>query len=46
LVDLRLLTNRLDDTWFFSAGIPWYATLFGRDSSTVTVFPETRHGGD
>jgi glycogen debranching enzyme/CRP-like cAMP-binding protein len=32
LVDLRLLVNRLHDRWFFSAGIPWYATLFGRDS--------------
>jgi glycogen debranching enzyme/CRP-like cAMP-binding protein len=32
LLDLRLLVNRLDDQWLFGAGIPWYATLFGRDS--------------
>jgi glycogen debranching enzyme len=32
LLDLRLLMNRLDDQWVFGAGIPWYATLFGRDS--------------
>ena len=32
LADLRLLVNRLDGDRFFSAGIPWYATLFGRDS--------------
>ncbi|MDP9375020.1 MAG: cyclic nucleotide-binding domain-containing protein [Chloroflexota bacterium] len=32
LADLRLLVNRLDGHWYFAAGIPWYATLFGRDS--------------
>jgi glycogen debranching enzyme/CRP-like cAMP-binding protein len=32
LKDLRLLVNNLDGQWFFGAGTPWYATLFGRDS--------------
>jgi glycogen debranching enzyme/CRP-like cAMP-binding protein len=32
LSDLRLLINRLGDQWYFAAGIPWFATLFGRDS--------------
>jgi glycogen debranching enzyme len=32
LADLRLLVNRLGDQWYFAAGIPWFATLFGRDS--------------
>lgn len=35
LADLRLLVNRLDDQWYFAAGIPWFATLFGRDSLIV-----------
>jgi glycogen debranching enzyme len=32
LLDLRTLRNRLDHLAFFSAGIPWFVTLFGRDS--------------
>ena len=32
MADLRLLVNRLGDRWYFAAGIPWFATLFGRDS--------------
>jgi glycogen debranching enzyme len=32
LVDLRLLRNRREGHEFFSGGVPWYATLFGRDS--------------
>lgn len=32
LADLRLLVNRLGDQWYFAAGVPWFATLFGRDS--------------
>lgn len=32
LRDLRMLRNSLDDDEFFSAGLPWFATLFGRDS--------------
>jgi glycogen debranching enzyme len=32
LLDLRLLASSLDDQRYFAAGLPWYATLFGRDS--------------
>src|SRR4051812_12009376 len=32
LLDVRLLHARLDGTAYPMAGIPWYATLFGRDS--------------
>ncbi|HZD58338.1 MAG TPA: glycogen debranching N-terminal domain-containing protein [Anaerolineales bacterium] len=32
LRDLRMLRDSLDDDEFFSAGVPWFATLFGRDS--------------
>lgn len=32
LLDLRLLTSDLDGQPYLAAGIPWYATLFGRDS--------------
>jgi glycogen debranching enzyme/CRP-like cAMP-binding protein len=32
LKDLRLLVSNLNGQWFFGAGTPWYATLFGRDS--------------
>ena len=30
--DLRMLLSWLDGEPYFAAGIPWYATLFGRDS--------------
>ena len=30
--DLRMLLSSLDGEPYFAAGIPWYATLFGRDS--------------
>jgi glycogen debranching enzyme len=30
--DLRVLRTELDGHEFFSAGLPWYAALFGRDS--------------
>src|SRR5947208_1655017 len=32
LLDLRLLASSLDGHRYFAAGVPWYATLFGRDS--------------
>jgi glycogen debranching enzyme len=32
LADLRLLRSTLRDRAFIAAGIPWFATLFGRDS--------------
>jgi glycogen debranching enzyme len=32
LSDLRMLRSSLDDAEYFAAGVPWYATLFGRDS--------------
>jgi glycogen debranching enzyme len=32
LQDLRMLRSELDGRSYFAAGIPWFATLFGRDS--------------
>jgi glycogen debranching enzyme len=32
LDDLRLLESSLDGRAYYAAGVPWYATLFGRDS--------------
>ena len=32
LLDLRLLASDLDGERYYAAGVPWYATLFGRDS--------------
>ena len=32
LRDLRVLRMKLHDHLFFAAGVPWFATLFGRDS--------------
>jgi hypothetical protein len=32
LLDLRLLASDLGGHRFYAAGVPWYATLFGRDS--------------
>jgi glycogen debranching enzyme len=32
LRDLRALRMTLDDDRFFAAGVPWFVTLFGRDS--------------
>ena len=32
LLDLRLLASSLDGQHYYAAGVPWYATLFGRDS--------------
>jgi glycogen debranching enzyme len=32
LLDLRLLASSFDGLRYHAAGVPWYATLFGRDS--------------
>jgi glycogen debranching enzyme len=37
LRDLRVLRSRLRDKAFFSAGLPWYGTLFGRDSLVAAL---------
>jgi glycogen debranching enzyme len=37
LQDLRALRMDLDGHRFFAAGIPWFATLFGRDSLTCAL---------
>jgi glycogen debranching enzyme len=37
LDDLELLHSELDGQSYFAAGVPWYATLFGRDS-LITSF--------
>jgi glycogen debranching enzyme len=37
LLDLHLLRSRLDGEDYFAAGVPWYVTLFGRDSITVSL---------
>ena len=32
LLDIRMLHSRRDGDGYYAAGLPWYATLFGRDS--------------
>ena len=32
LLDIRMLHSRLGGDGYYAAGVPWYATLFGRDS--------------
>jgi glycogen debranching enzyme len=32
LLDVRMLHSRLGSDGYYAAGVPWYATLFGRDS--------------
>jgi glycogen debranching enzyme len=32
LLDVRMLHSRLGGDGYYAAGVPWYATLFGRDS--------------
>ncbi len=32
LRDLRVLRSEIENQTFFAAGVPWFATLFGRDS--------------
>ena len=41
LLDLRLLASDLDGQRYYAAGVPWYATLFGRDSiiAALEVLP-------
>jgi glycogen debranching enzyme len=45
LRDLHMLVTRIDQYDFFAAGIPWFTTLFGRDSlitglQTLALWPE------
>lgn len=37
LRDLRVLRSSIDSQEFFAAGVPWYATLFGRDSVITAI---------
>ena len=37
LLDLRLLASDLDGQRYYAAGVPWYATLFGRDSIVAAL---------
>ena len=37
LLDLGILRSRLQGLQFFAAGVPWYVTLFGRDSAIVAL---------
>jgi glycogen debranching enzyme len=37
LLDLRLLASDLDGERYYAAGVPWYATLFGRDSIVAAL---------
>ena len=49
LDDLQLLESELDGQSYFAAGIPWFATLFGRDSliaafQTLSFLPGVAEG--
>jgi glycogen debranching enzyme len=37
LRDLRMLRNNLDEEEYFAAGVPWFTTLFGRDSAITAL---------
>jgi glycogen debranching enzyme len=37
LLDLGMLRSRLDGQAYYAAGIPWFATLFGRDSLITAI---------
>lgn len=37
LLDLGILRSSLCGDHYFAAGIPWFSTLFGRDSATVAL---------
>jgi glycogen debranching enzyme len=45
LRDLGILRSRLHGFDFFAAGVPWYVTLFGRDSATVALQTLAYHPG-
>ena len=36
-LDLHMLRSRLDGFDYFAAGVPWFATLFGRDAAIVAI---------
>ncbi|MGH8572024.1 MAG: amylo-alpha-1,6-glucosidase, partial [Gammaproteobacteria bacterium] len=45
LADLELLRSELDGRFYYAAGVPWFATLYGRDSliaaaQTLAFAPE------
>jgi glycogen debranching enzyme len=44
LLDLRMLASDLGGQRYYAAGVPWYATLFGRDSivTALEVLPLDR----
>jgi glycogen debranching enzyme len=49
LNDLRMLRSELDGHPYYAAGIPWFATLFGRDSliaalQTLAFTPDVAEG--
>jgi glycogen debranching enzyme len=35
--DLRMLQTRIDGEKFFAAGVPWFVTIFGRDTLTTSL---------
>jgi glycogen debranching enzyme len=37
LQDLRMLKSQIDGNAYYAAGIPWFATLFGRDSLITAI---------
>ena len=37
VIDLQMLRSSIDGHRYFAAGIPWFATLFGRDSALVAM---------
>jgi glycogen debranching enzyme len=37
MIDLRTLRSSIDHSHFFAAGIPWFTTLFGRDSILTSL---------
>jgi glycogen debranching enzyme len=37
LLDLRALESELDGLTYYAAGLPWYATLFGRDALITSM---------